>query len=223
MPHVHLTIPGIDVSTLTAPQRGGEACVVCAGQWVPMRPVGTVDGGQVFGCVACLDGERTGPVLVVGPVLTDDNVAELRAYAFDVADQTGTAATYAEYSDYRVTDYAALYVSAVDWEDEDTTALVLVAEALAAGVAVRGPMSPQHATSCELCGMGLDVRPFVGHRGDVLCGVCRHDDVTCSWCGEDADKDEMRPVETGDTWHLVHAGCVAEGLRVDGPRAFILQ
>ncbi|MGW2041066.1 hypothetical protein [Streptomyces virginiae] len=224
MPHSRMTIPGVDVSTLTTPQLDGVACVVCANERRPMRPVGTIDGGQVFGCVTCLDAEPSGPVLVVGPVFTDDNAADLRAFAFDVADQTGTAATFAEHSDYVVTEFAAVYVSSLDWADEDTTALVLVAEALAAGVPVHGPMSPQDATSCELCGMSLDIRPFVGRRrGDVLCGVCRHDDVECSWCGEDADDHDMQPCLNGDTWRLVHAGCVDEGRRVHGPRAFVTE
>ncbi|MFD9455347.1 hypothetical protein ACFWBC_19955 [Streptomyces sp. NPDC059985] len=223
MTSVHLTILGIDVSTLTTPQRDGTACVVCAGHWGPMRPVGTIDGGQVFGCVTCLDVEPAGPVLVVGPVLTDENAADLRAFAYDVADQTGTDATFAEHSDYVVTEFAALYVSSLDWDNEDTTALVLVAEALAAGINIHGPMSPQDAASCELCGMGLDVRPFVGLRGDVLCGVCRHDDVECAWCGEEADEFDMQPCLDGDTWRLVHAGCVDEGRRAYGPRAFVTE
>ncbi|MET9638074.1 hypothetical protein ABZY83_16985 [Streptomyces virginiae] len=221
MTDAHYILPGVDVSTLTTPQLDGVACIVCANERRPMRPVGTVDGGQVFGCVACLDGEPSGPVLVVGPVATDDNVADLRAYAFDVADQTGTAATYAEHSDYLVTDYAALYVSAVDWEDEDTTALVLVAEALAAGVPVHGPMSPQNATSCELCDLPLNVRPFVGKRGDVVCGTCRHTDTACAHCGEEADDRWMQPVDDGSTWFPVHSGCVDEGRRVDGPNVFV--
>ncbi|CAL9381103.1 hypothetical protein SUDANB120_01059 [Streptomyces sp. enrichment culture] len=170
-----------------------------------------------------VDAETAGPVLVVGPVLTDGHVADLRAFSCDVAHQTGTTATFAEHSDYRVTDFAAVYVSSVDWDDEDTTALVLVAEALAAGVPVHGPMDPQDATSCELCAMRLTVRPFVGHRGDVLCGTCRHDDVVCAWCGDEADEYDMQPCVDGDTWRLVHAGCVDEGRRADGPHVFVTE
>ncbi|MFE9798959.1 hypothetical protein ACFYP6_08810 [Streptomyces goshikiensis] len=222
MTHASFTIPGIDVSTLTANQRDGVACVVCGTERQPMRPVGTVDGGQLFGCISCLDSEPAGPVLVVGQALTSGNVADLRAFAYDVADQVGTSATYAVHIGHVVTDYAALYVSQAECGADDYTAVVLIAEAHSAGIPVYGPMEPAEATRCELCGLWLNVRVIKGDRGDVLCGTCRFlDDVTCGWCGEEADDEEMQPCEFGETWVPVHVACIEEGQRCAGPLTFV--
>ncbi|WP_327169074.1 hypothetical protein [Streptomyces subrutilus] len=164
------------------------------------------------------------PALVGGPVLTGDNVADLRGFAYDVCDQIGAPATYATHSGYRVTDYAALYISSVEWTSGDVTALVLIAEALSAGVPVHGPQDPRKAVRCDLCAVALNVYVAPGHRGDMLCGVCRYEDVACAWCLEPSDDDaRMDPFESGSTWWPAHHGCIAEGLRVHGPEAFVTQ
>jgi len=43
----------IDASTLTTAQRDGSACVHCHATHNPMRPVGILNGVQVFACVTC--------------------------------------------------------------------------------------------------------------------------------------------------------------------------
>ena len=50
------TYPIADPAALTLAQRDGRACVTCRIEIAPMRPVGIVDGVQVFACVSC-DGE----------------------------------------------------------------------------------------------------------------------------------------------------------------------
>ncbi|MFE5516492.1 hypothetical protein ACFQ9Q_02020 [Streptomyces virginiae] len=162
------------------------------------------------------------PALVVGPTLTDDGYQALRSYARTVADQAGVLATFASHDDYRVTDFSAIYVAPLEWDADDTAPLVLIAEALAAGVPVHVPQDPADAMACELCEMTITVYVEPGHRGDVLCGQDRFLDLSCAHCGEGADHDDyMEVVEADETWVFVHKGCVAEGRRVHGPDAFV--
>ncbi|MYV76228.1 hypothetical protein GT352_20165 [Streptomyces sp. SID1046] len=168
------------------------------------------------------DIDACAPVLVVGPTFTEDGYQALRSYARTVADQTGTPATFASHDDYRTTDFSAVYVAPLEWEADDTAPLVLIAEALAAGVPVHTPQGPADAMACELCEMTINVHVEPGHRGDVLCGQCRFLDLACAHCGEDADHDDyMEVVEADETWVFAHKGCVAEGRRVHGPDAFV--
>ncbi|MFE9792600.1 hypothetical protein ACFYRL_12745 [Streptomyces goshikiensis] len=163
------------------------------------------------------------PVLVVGPTLHEDDYQALRSFARTVADQTGTPAVFASHDDYRVTDFSALYVVPLEWDD-DVTPLLLVAGALVHGVPVHVPQDPANAVACELCSIPLDVYVTPGHAGDILCGQCRYIGIVCAWCGDDADDDEfMEVVECGESWQLVHEGCVSEGRRVQGPDAFITE
>ncbi|MEU7913473.1 hypothetical protein [Microbispora bryophytorum] len=50
----------IDASTLTTAQREGWACIRCHAGHGPMRPVGTLNGVQVFACVTCPPSETNG-------------------------------------------------------------------------------------------------------------------------------------------------------------------
>ncbi|MGZ3097909.1 hypothetical protein [Streptomyces sp. H72] len=142
--------------------------------------------------------------LVVGPLATEDNVANLRGYAFDVAEQMGAPATYATHTDYSVTDFAAVFVLGSVTELRDAPTLVLVGEALVAGVPVLEPQGPQMAGRCDDCGQRQTVRTVTDEFGDTTCAGCRGE-VACEWCGDEAPTEV---IECGQTWVPVHAGCV---------------
>jgi hypothetical protein len=150
------------------------------------------------------------PVLVLGPIATPDDIDNLRGYAFDVADQLGVPAVYATHNDYRVTDFGAVYVLCASTELHDTVGLLLVAEALAAGIEVYEPQAPREAARC-LCGQVQTVRTVVGDDGEVWCAECRGESV-CGWCGEWPDMEDVEIVEGSDMWVPLHAGCL-EGMR----------
>jgi len=153
------------------------------------------------------------PVLVVGPVGTPDDVANLRGLAHDVADQMGVPATYALHTDYNVTDFAAVYLTGTVTELRDAPTLVLIAEALAVHIDVYDPQSPRDAAPC-VCGQVQTVRTVVGEDGDVWCAECRGE-TACAWCFERSDTEDLEIVESGDTWVPLHAECL-EGMRRQG-------
>ncbi|MFE6128841.1 hypothetical protein ACFQ6Q_11300 [Streptomyces sp. NPDC056437] len=147
-------------------------------------------------------------VLVVGPTATPDDVDNLRGYALDVADQIGVSATYALHNEYRVTDFEAVYVLCASTELHDTVGLVLMAEALAAGMPVHEPQSPREAAQC-VCGQSQTVRTVIGEDGSVWCAECRDEVAGCAHCAELPDMEEMALVDRDSTWIPVHAGCLA--------------
>lgn len=151
-----------------------------------------------------------GPVLVLGSIDTADDVDNLHGYALDVADQMGVPATYATHVDYTVTDYVAVYTTGTVTELRDAPTLVLLAEALAAGMEVYEPQSPQEAATC-VCGQAQTVRTVVGHDGEVWCAECRGE-TGCAWCGEWPDMEDVEIVEHDSTFYPVHASCLA-GIR----------
>ncbi|MCT9140353.1 hypothetical protein [Streptomyces violarus] len=200
------------MARLTPAQLDGIACIVCADEDGAMTPVGTVDGCQVFAHRACVDDETTpalfGPAfLVVGPVETADDVDNLRGYAMDVATELGAPTVYATHSDYSVTDFEAVFLLGSVTELRDAPTLVLVAEALAAGVQVLEPQSPQMAATCDECGQVQTVRTVTDEYGDTLCASCR-EEVTCAWCTEASDA-TMETVERGEMWVPAHAACAS--------------
>ncbi|MEW2488789.1 hypothetical protein [Streptomyces sp. NPDC048411] len=152
-------------------------------------------------------------VLVLGPTASEGDVSDLRAYAYSVADELGVPATFATHNDYRVTDFSAVYVRCAATEFHDTVGLVLVAEALAAGMPVHEPQSPQNAAPC-VCGQVQTIRTVVGDDGDVWCAECRGETGGCSHCGESMEYDDAENVEEGHTWWPVHASCLAEAQRM---------
>ncbi|WP_217164258.1 hypothetical protein [Streptomyces sp. AC512_CC834] len=143
--------------------------------------------------------------LVVGPVETDDNRDNLRGYALDVSQQMGHPTTYATHTDYSVTDFAAVFVLGSVTELRDASTLVLVGEALAAGIPVLEPQGPQAAGRCDDCGQAQTIRTVTDEYGDTLCATCRGE-AACAWCGEGADESTML-VENGATWIPAHSGC----------------
>ncbi|MFD5285047.1 hypothetical protein [Streptomyces rubrogriseus] len=144
--------------------------------------------------------------LVVGPVATADDVDNLRGYAFDVAEQMGHPTTYATHTDHSATDFAAVFVLGSVTDLRDAPTLVLVGEALAAGVPVLEPQGPQMAGRCDDCGQRQTIRTVTDEYGDITCATCRGEAV-CTWCGDDADV-STEIVERGETWTPVHVGCV---------------
>ncbi|MFE9865209.1 hypothetical protein ACFYPZ_21155 [Streptomyces sp. NPDC005506] len=160
------------------------------------------------------DGKRpAGSVLVLGPTASADDVMDLRAYAADVAEELGVPATFATHNDYGVTDFSAVYVRCAATELHDTVGLVLVAEALAAGMPVHEPQSPRDAAPC-VCGQVQTVRTVIGEDGDVWCAECRGEIGRCNHCSESMECDKVENVEEGSTWWPVHASCLAEARRV---------
>ncbi|WP_328336571.1 hypothetical protein [Streptomyces violaceus] len=195
----------------TPAQLDGIACIVCADEDGVMAPVGTVDGCQIFAHRSCVDKPAPAPFgpafLVVGPLATDDDVDNLRGYAMDVATEMGAPTVYATHTDYSVTDFAAVFVLGSIAELRDAPTLVLVAEALAAGMQVLEPQSPQVAGRCDECGQAQTVRTVTDEYGDTLCAGCR-EEVTCAWCTEASDA-TMEVVERGEMWVPAHAACAS--------------
>ncbi|MYX02248.1 MULTISPECIES: hypothetical protein [unclassified Streptomyces] len=159
-------------------------------------------------------------VLVVGPTRTADDRAFLQGYAVDVAEETGTVATYALHNDYSVTDFDALYVVGTATTLRDASGLVLVAEALAAGMEVYDSAHPQEAGYC-VCGLGQNVQPLRDERGDIQCFECSGLTMGCAHCGESADVEELEIVKKGSTFSPVHSTCITEARR-EHPRAKIV-
>ncbi|MFI7017900.1 hypothetical protein [Streptomyces sp. NPDC050164] len=153
-------------------------------------------------------------VLVVGALATADDVDNLRGYSLDIADQIGVPATYALHADYDVTQFAAVYTTGTVTELRDAPTLVLLAEALAVGMEVHEPQSPQEAAVC-VCGQAQTVRTVVDEQGEVWCAECRGE-TGCAWCGEYPDMEDVEIVESGATFYPLHADCLA-GIRRASP------
>ncbi|MFD7461332.1 MULTISPECIES: hypothetical protein [unclassified Streptomyces] len=143
----------IDPAALTPAQLDGIACVVCADEERSMRPVGVVDGCQVFACVPCVDGPT---VLVVGNTSTADALADLTAFACDVSDRLRFPTVVALHRDYNPGDYEAV-VLAEGWATSFPSA-ALAAEALCTDV-------------CVLWAHEIDEYPI-----NTVCGHCWTDD-----------------------------------------------
>ncbi|MEU3986252.1 hypothetical protein AB0F77_40400 [Streptomyces sp. NPDC026672] len=151
----------------------------------------------------------TARVLCIGPVATAADVKSLRALAHSVAVELGRPAVWATDADHTVTDYSALYLTGDVTSLRDASTLVLLGEALAAGMDVHEPLA--EVTECP-CGLVLrHTRPFVDEDGEVWCSECR-EESGCAWCGEWNDMEDLEIVEDGSTWVPVHAGCL-DGMR----------
>ncbi|MEW2257251.1 hypothetical protein [Streptomyces sp. NPDC047869] len=145
-------------------------------------------------------------VLVVGPTSSPSDVERLRHVAWNVAYELGTPAVFALHNDYRVTDFAAVYLVGNAESMLDASTLVLVGEALAAGVDVHEPLTVEEAVTCD-CGLVHHfTRPDVDESGDVWCAECRGDSA-CAWCFEWNDMEDLEIVEEGDAWVPLHPGC----------------
>ncbi|MFF1919695.1 hypothetical protein ACFVW8_03850 [Streptomyces sp. NPDC058221] len=202
-------------SHLTPAQLDGVACIVCDDESGTMIPVGHHEGNQLFAHRSCNvqpadDAHDT--ALVVGPIETADDRDFLRGHAVDVAAQTGTIATYALHTDYSVTDFGAMYVLGNAAELRDCATLVLIAEALAAGIPVYDASHPQEAGRCG-CGLVQSVRVLRDRHGDIVRHECLGLTMGCAHCGEYGDAEELTLVEEGATFHPVHTTCLAEARR----------
>ncbi|WP_329159083.1 hypothetical protein OHB49_08140 [Streptomyces sp. NBC_01717] len=167
-----------------------------------------------------LDETPTSTALVVGPIDTADARDFLRGHAIDVAEQTGTVATYALHADYTVTDFDAVYVLGRAAELRDCATLVLVAEALAAGMPVHEASNPQAAGYC-VCGLAQSVHVLRDRHGVIQCHECQGLTMGCAHCGEYGDAEELTLVEEGATFSPVHAACLAEARRVRPGAAYV--
>ncbi|MFI5795160.1 hypothetical protein [Streptomyces sp. NPDC051677] len=156
-------------------------------------------------------------VLVVGPTDIPADVERLRDVARDVAYELGRPATYATHTDYDVTAFAAVYSVRPLTSLRTAPALVLVAEAMLAGVEVHEPLKADEVTTCG-CGLvSRHTRPHVDERGIVWCAECLSDDA-CAHCGEAFDMEDAEFVQRDDTWFPIHAGCLAPGHRPTSSR-----
>ncbi|MFI9562413.1 hypothetical protein [Streptomyces rishiriensis] len=146
-------------------------------------------------------------VLIVGPSSTPADVKALRALAHNVAYELGRAATWATDTDHDVRGYAAVYTTCPVTELRTDPALLLVGEALAAGVDVHEPLSADEVLTCD-CGLvHRHTRPYVDERGAVWCNECTGSDV-CGGCGEEFDEEDAMIVERAATYYPMHPGCV---------------
>jgi hypothetical protein len=171
---------------LTQSQREGIACIVCGDEERPMRPVGTVDNGQVFACAPCLDTQapaKPGVVLVVGNAETEADRADLTSFGSDVADRLRMPAEIAIGREYNVTDYEAVVLC--DSWTYSINSVVLGIEAQEADMAC--------LTAADL--LGYDI--------DTMCGHCFEYDA------------EAAPVLVGRTWTTsICPSCVATAASV---------
>ncbi|MGW1541037.1 hypothetical protein ACWCPM_12510 [Streptomyces sp. NPDC002309] len=213
---MYATTPVLTPANLTPAQLDGIACLVCADEEGAMVPVGVVDGCQVFAHPACVDGMDDGTpgvALVVGAADTPADRKALRALAHAVASELGRPAVWATDTVHRVTGYSALYLTGGVASMLDAPALVLVGEALAAGVDVHEPLRVDEVAECP-CGLLLrHTRPYVDERGEVFCAECLEESA-CTWCGEYNDTEDLMIVESGNAWIPLHAGCL-DGIRRD--------
>ncbi|MCQ9134129.1 hypothetical protein [Streptomyces hilarionis] len=154
------------------------------------------------------------PVLVTGPASTPADVKALRALAYNIAYELGRAVTWATGTDHDVRDYAAVYTTCPVTELSTDPALLLVGEALAAGVDVGEPLSADEVVECP-CGLvGRHTRIPVGEDGEPHCNECRGADV-CGWCGESLE-DDATLVERGTAFYPLHPACAAESFPTTG-------
>ncbi|MFF9171740.1 MULTISPECIES: hypothetical protein [unclassified Streptomyces] len=202
-----------DASNLTQLQLDGVTCVVC-GQIDdrPMTPVGPAPSGLVdlHAHRTCLSTEpaSTSSVLVIGPTALPSDVERLRHVAWNVAYELGAPAVVAIHADYRVTDFAAVYLTGDVESMRDASTLVLLGEALAAGMDVHEPLNADESVTCD-CGLVHHfTRPNVDERGTVWCAECR-EESGCAHCGEWNDVEDLEIVQNGDAWIPLHPGCRA--------------
>ncbi|RRQ89709.1 hypothetical protein [Streptomyces griseofuscus] len=151
------------------------------------------------------------PVLVLGNTGTPSDVEHLRHVAWNVAYELGAPVVFAMRADYRVTDFAAVYL-ANDLEAVlDAPTLVLLGEALLAGIDVHDPLTADEAVTCD-CGLVHHyTRPHIDAEGVVWCQECCGESA-CTWCLEWNDVEDLTIVRQGDTFIPLHAGCLS-GLR----------
>ncbi|MGW0312341.1 hypothetical protein [Streptomyces flavidovirens] len=140
-------------------------------------------------------------VLVIGPVATPGDVADLRAFAFDVCDQTGAPAVVATHNDYDVRHFSKVYVygpTLSDGVSMDPVAVVLMAEAIAYGVDLVEPQPLALDANCEACGQRQTLATLRdADTSEVFCLDCRGDAPGCAWCFED---DVTSPVLVDGAW-----------------------
>ncbi|WP_432019887.1 hypothetical protein [Streptomyces sp. 1222.5] len=155
------------------------------------------------------------PVLVLG-----SDVEHLRHVAWNLAYELGTPAVMALHTDYRVTDFAAVYLAGDVESLRDASTLVLLGEALAAGMDVHEPLTADEAVTCD-CGLNHHfTRPDVDADGTVWCAECSGESV-CAWCGEWNDTEDLEIVAEADAFVPLHAGC-REGLRRSTSTSLVL-
>ncbi|MFI9175730.1 hypothetical protein [Streptomyces lincolnensis] len=212
----------IDTTSLTQLQLDGVTCAIC-GQLDdrPMVPVGPAPSGLVdlYAHGECVEPTPWG-VLVIGPLGTPADVEALREVACEIAYELGVATTYATHTDHSVTDFGAVYLTGTVTELRDAPTLVLVGEAIAAGIPVHDPLTADEVTEC-LCGLICRyTRPYVDGRGGVHCNECSGKSG-CAWCGEWNDTEDLEFVESDDTWFPLHAECLA-GIRATSKERALL-
>lgn len=109
----------INPASLTPAQLDGTACVICSDEDGAMIPVDVIEGGQVFAHRSCVNepAPSAAPVvLVVGNTSTADHLADLTAFACDVADRLRFPTVVATGRDYDPTEFEAV-VLADGWSE----------------------------------------------------------------------------------------------------------
>ncbi|MYS37906.1 hypothetical protein K388_00316 [Streptomyces sp. KhCrAH-43] len=148
--------------------------------------------------------------LVVGPISTADERDRLRKFGIDVAVQVGAQVTVALHTDHAVSDYEAVYTLGSRVELRDSEGLVLVAEALAAGMEVEDTPDPKDCGTCD-CGRLVTVHPRWNREGELVCTECSGWAPECAHCASDhSDFEPLEIVPIDDTFYPVHPACLAE-------------
>ncbi|MFI6897591.1 hypothetical protein ACIBM4_26105 [Streptomyces sp. NPDC050256] len=208
----------LNLSNLTAAMLHGVACVVCAYEDGDMIPVGHFDGGhfdggQLFAHEICTAQPVAGmpTVLVIGPVTSDDERADLTSLASDVTDQLGFPTIIGTTADVDVRNFAAVVVCGPALHDAESviaTPMILEAQAYADDVPVLHKMPYADSAPCDGCGMPLTIAAARDERGELFCMACTDDTLGCVQCGDD-DRD-TEPVFVKGAWlPLCSGGCAS--------------
>ncbi|MEU8678166.1 hypothetical protein [Streptomyces sp. NPDC048560] len=144
-------------------------------------------------------------VLLVGAVETEDEVDELTAAGYDVAEQLHYPVAIATHDGFNVRDFGAVvvYAPSMDSSTGTGTALILQAEAHAHGVPV---ITTQSATDCAPCGTCRQYQTVSTARdasGAVVCVACFGDAPGCA-CGMDG---VTEPVFLNGAWDVQCRRC----------------
>ncbi|MFF4931004.1 hypothetical protein ACFY2H_19170 [Streptomyces griseofuscus] len=151
------------------------------------------------------------PVLVLGNTDSPSDVEHLRHVAWNLAYELGTPAVFALHAGYSPENFAAVYLASDMEAMADAPTLVLLGEALVAGVVVHDPLTADEAVTCD-CGLVHHfTRPYADADGVVWCSECREESA-CAWCFEWNDVENLTIVEQGNAFIPLHTGCLS-GLR----------
>ncbi|TXS47634.1 hypothetical protein [Streptomyces sp. OR43] len=151
-------------------------------------------------------------LLVVGPVATEDERADLLMVAGDVTDQLGFPTIIGTTADVDVRDFVAVVVCGPALHDAESaigTAMILEAEAALHDVPVIYKQKSSDNAPCDGCGAYLTIAAVRDENGELFCPACTGDSLGCARCGE-VDERDIEPVYVDGGWvPLCSGGCAS--------------